>query len=332
MSSRLSLFTLLAGIVLLLGSCAPALVAIQHHRDVHLAYTHPVTVGSAFKSELFPVDTNHYVRLGVRLRLRTNSLQPAPQSKKTPLYRFPVEYGVFDDQGHPLSHAQRVLAWNHASRTKNDEATGSDTAAVDVEFTLDKFRPRRAHHIYVTVKLEPDTVYKATLQQANLLVYDNVRSYAPTVLLAFLLAAGGILVAALGVILIIAKAASSPAAPASASAPEPDRSARNLAMWCHLSALAGYVIPFGGLIGPLVLWLVNRDRHPFVNDQGKEAVNFRLTMYLFYLISLILCFILLGFLLFALLYVFDLVLIIIAAVQSNSGERFRYPIAIRLIH
>ena len=57
---------------------------------------------------------------------------------------------------------------------------------------------------------------------------------------------------------------------------------RSRAMWCHLSALGGYLIPFAGLIAPLVIWLLNRERSPFIDDQGKEAVNFRISMYLYY--------------------------------------------------
>ena len=50
------------------------------------------------------------------------------------------------------------------------------------------------------------------------------------------------------------------------------------AMWCHLSALGGLVFPFGNVLGPLVLWLTKRDEIPEVDVNGKEALNFQITM------------------------------------------------------
>lgn len=49
---------------------------------------------------------------------------------------------------------------------------------------------------------------------------------------------------------------------------------KNLAMFCHLAALAGYIIPFGNIIGPLILWSVKKDQFPFVDEHGKSAINF----------------------------------------------------------
>jgi uncharacterized Tic20 family protein len=86
------------------------------------------------------------------------------------------------------------------------------------------------------------------------------------------------------------------AAPAAAAAPEPapepapaqlaavPRAAvavtdvKTWAMWAHLSALGGLVFPFGNILGPLVIWLSKRDEIPEVNVNGKEALNFQMTM------------------------------------------------------
>jgi hypothetical protein len=53
---------------------------------------------------------------------------------------------------------------------------------------------------------------------------------------------------------------------------------RNWAMTCHLASFAGYVLPLGNIIGPLVAWLMKRDEFPLVDDQGKEALNFQISM------------------------------------------------------
>jgi len=52
---------------------------------------------------------------------------------------------------------------------------------------------------------------------------------------------------------------------------------RTWAMLCHLSGLAGYVVPFGNIFGPLIIWLIKRDQSWFVDDQGKEALNFQIS-------------------------------------------------------
>ena len=108
--------------------------------------------------------------------------------------------------------------------------------------------------------------------------------------------------------------------------------ARTWAMLCHLSTFAKYLaIPFGNIIGPLILWLIKKDQHPFVNDQGKEAMNFQITITLLYLVAGILAFLLIGFLLLIPIAIFDLVFTVLAAVKANEGTAYRYPFTLRLI-
>lgn len=109
--------------------------------------------------------------------------------------------------------------------------------------------------------------------------------------------------------------------------------AKTWAMACHLSALSAVVgLPFGHVLGPLVCWLLRRDRYAFVDDQGKEALNFQLSMTIYGFIATLLSFILIGIPLLIALVVVDLALVIIATVRSNEGEAYRYPMTIRFIH
>lgn len=110
-----------------------------------------------------------------------------------------------------------------------------------------------------------------------------------------------------------------------------EREARNWGMACHLSALAGFVIPFGSIIGPLVVWLLKREESGFVDRQGKEALNFQITMFIAFLISLVLVFVLIGFVLIAAVVIFDLIMIIVATIKTSEGQDFRYPVSLRLI-
>ena len=109
----------------------------------------------------------------------------------------------------------------------------------------------------------------------------------------------------------------------------PDKDARTWGMMCHLVALSGYIVPFGNILGPLVVWSIKKDDHPFVNDQGKEALNFQLTMTLCFIASLLLVFVFIGLLLLVILCIFVLIMIIVAAIKANEGVYYRYPLTIR---
>jgi len=118
---------------------------------------------------------------------------------------------------------------------------------------------------------------------------------------------------------------------ATASDVIPTREERTMAMWCHLLALSGFVIPFGSIIGPLVLWLIKRKESPYIDAQGKEAVNFQISIFIYMIASAILILVAVGFLPMFAVGIFALVYTIIAAEKANNGEDFRYPVTIRFI-
>ncbi|MCF8309771.1 MAG: DUF4870 domain-containing protein, partial [Bacteroidales bacterium] len=80
------------------------------------------------------------------------------------------------------------------------------------------------------------------------------------------------------------------------------------AMLVHFSALSGLVIPFGNLLGPLVVWLLKKDQSVFVDDQGKEALNFQLSMLIYSLISGLLVIVGIGIVLLVIIGILVLVL------------------------
>jgi uncharacterized Tic20 family protein len=121
-----------------------------------------------------------------------------------------------------------------------------------------------------------------------------------------------------------------PNEPPMAGAPSAEE--RQWAMFAHLSALIGVIIPLGSIIGPLVIWLIKKDTMPFVNDQGKEALNFNITVAIAAIVGWILCFILIGFLVLAVLAIGWLVFVIIATIKANEGTTYRYPFTLRLVN
>ena len=107
--------------------------------------------------------------------------------------------------------------------------------------------------------------------------------------------------------------------------------ATNWAMFAHLSALIGFLIPFGNILGPLVIWLTKGKEIEFVAAEAKEALNFQITMFFLFLIACVLVFVLIGFLVMALLGIADLILVILAAVSASNGKPYRYQFTLRLV-
>ncbi|MEK6243412.1 MAG: DUF4870 domain-containing protein [Pseudomonadota bacterium] len=107
---------------------------------------------------------------------------------------------------------------------------------------------------------------------------------------------------------------------------------QNWAMFCHLAALAGFLIPFGNIFGPLIIWLMKRADMPMVDRHGKEALNFQITVSIAIAICIPLMFILIGIPLIFIVGIGALVLTIMAAVKvSNGNFDYRYPLTIRLL-
>jgi uncharacterized Tic20 family protein len=106
---------------------------------------------------------------------------------------------------------------------------------------------------------------------------------------------------------------------------------KTMGMVCHLSALAGLVIPFGNIIGPLIVWLLKKDTMPFVDEQGREALNFQITLGIAAIIGIVLTFVVIGFFVLFALYILNIVFPIIAAIKANDGISYRYPFALRIL-
>lgn len=118
---------------------------------------------------------------------------------------------------------------------------------------------------------------------------------------------------------------------------------RDVRMWstlCHLSALVGLLVPsIGAAIGPLVVWLLKRNDHPTIDSNGKEALNFQLSVLVYTwvlgMIGALTAFILVGFLFLGLAFLIGigaLVLAIIASIKVSNGQSYRYPLTIRFLN
>ena len=109
-------------------------------------------------------------------------------------------------------------------------------------------------------------------------------------------------------------------------------------MWCHLSALAGLVVPFGNVIGPLLIWQIKKAEFPSVELHGKAALNFQITVLIVVVAGIILAFALsffcVGWLLFPVVMLIGLagfIFPIIAGIKANEGKEYKYPCTLTLI-
>jgi hypothetical protein len=116
---------------------------------------------------------------------------------------------------------------------------------------------------------------------------------------------------------------------------ETSTSSRDVRTWnvlCHATALAGFFVPWAGhILGPLIVWLAKRSDSPEIDENGKESLNFQISMLIYNVIAGVLCLVLIGFILLAILHILNLVLVIIASIQTSEGKSYRYPMTIRLI-
>ena len=118
--------------------------------------------------------------------------------------------------------------------------------------------------------------------------------------------------------------------PAPAQAPEEPKQevsqdAKNMAMLCHLLGL------LTSFLGPLILWLIKKDDDPFIDKQGKEALNFQITVAIAFIVSSLLIGVCIGALLVPAVAIADLVFSIMACVKANQGQAYRYPVSIRFV-
>jgi uncharacterized protein len=109
----------------------------------------------------------------------------------------------------------------------------------------------------------------------------------------------------------------------------------NVRSWCvlaHALALVGFFVPWAGhIVGPLIVWLAKRGDAPEIDEHGKESLNFQISMLIYNVIAAVLCLVLIGFFILAILHLLNLILVIVASIQASEDKLYRYPITIRLI-
>ncbi len=106
----------------------------------------------------------------------------------------------------------------------------------------------------------------------------------------------------------------------------PSNDDKNIATVTHLGGTVFSFIP------GLLVWILKKDDSAYIADQAKEALNFQITMLIAQFISWVLVAVLIGFLLIGIVWLFNIVFCIIAAISTSKGEAYRYPLCLRLIN
>jgi uncharacterized Tic20 family protein len=114
------------------------------------------------------------------------------------------------------------------------------------------------------------------------------------------------------------------------SSPESDRS------WCiglHLSGFSGILLGWSlmHILAPLVIWLIKWSDSPAIDTTGKEVLNFQISYSIYTGVSILLCFVLVGFLFLPVVLVTWIVCMVLAAMKTSNGETYRYPFTIRFL-
>jgi len=120
-------------------------------------------------------------------------------------------------------------------------------------------------------------------------------------------------------------------ATAAARAVTVDETARTTAVAAHLSTFAGLIVPFGSVIGPLAVWLTRRDRDPFIDQPGREALNFGISIAIYGSLLLVAALMLIGIPLLVVGVIAWVVLASLAAAKASQGQAYRYPLTMRLV-
>lgn len=244
-----------------------------------------------------------------------------------PVLRLETEPAIVADQGPALRYTFAIsdaVGRSLIRKTARIRPSGTPPMA-EVRFPQITLPAGRS-----TVRLElgsgGDTVRRAELR----LLAPSPGLLAP-LLTALMLAILGWLTATLGALQWIRAEAALSVLPGAGSAPESEKEARLWRMACHLSALLGYLVPFGHIVGPLAVWLAKRRTSPGLDETGRGVLNFQLSVTLYVLVALMLSFFLVGLALLFLIVVFHFSTVLYASLRAQRGLPVSYPLTIAII-
>lgn len=102
-------------------------------------------------------------------------------------------------------------------------------------------------------------------------------------------------------------------------------------MLMHLSQFAGFIIPLGGYVLPIIMWAVHKDKSVVIDQHGKNILNWMITFFIYICISCVLILLVVGIFSLIILSVLTIIFTIIGAIKAANKELYRYPLTINFI-
>lgn len=331
MSRSASVILLIIGILLSFSSCAPFGYVIYKGSVLTTSEIRPISEDEVLTFQSTPFS---WARFAIQMDIYTGSVQEDPEglSLYIPRFSFPVTYTVIDSSGNSLIDNASTVAWEGGlSVSTSNEDISSTGGTLTVKANLPKFLVPADGKVNIDVKLSNDRTYEAEFVEPGIILYEDLIDNTWYVVGGITLFLTGIILSIVGFIFLIIHSARVGNQEDRQGKISEDNKVNQKAMIIQLSAFSGYIIPFGNIIIPFVLWQVWKDYDQYINDSGREAVNFQLTMLFYYVISFVLLIILIGIFLMIGVFIFHLSFTIIGSVKASQGINYRYPLTIRLI-
>ena len=106
---------------------------------------------------------------------------------------------------------------------------------------------------------------------------------------------------------------------------------KQMGMFLHLSGLAFALVFPLGIVLPIILWQTQKDKMPALDAHGKMITNWMISATIYFFVSFILMFLLIGFLTVFAVFLLAIIFPIVGGIKANNGESWNYPLTIKFL-
>lgn len=317
--NRKALIAAVAGIACVVGSCAPlgnAAWRTWHGRPPRIL---SLTPDAPLQDVSIEIEPGRHARVALLVALKASD---PPAASAT--LAVPATLRVRDSEGRVLLEESRNTETG-AARHPHARIAKAGDGRLSLHYDFAKFMAPADGRIVLDATLAGQRNDGAALEKAEVTVNDGIGDYAVGVTFGVFMLLAGWIAALVGVLTLVGN----PPPPAAQSVVE--AAERDLARRGHLLGLLFYPLPLAHLLVMALNWLRHRGTSAFVEEHGREALNFQLSILVYLLIAFTLSMAFIGFLMLPLVLLFQGVMSIEAAAQARAGHRFRYPLTFRFL-
>lgn len=312
---KFQIYVILTGILLVLSSCVPV-------------------VNTLYKM-VFPVPPEkHDLQLD-----RTTRIDLNVDESSDIVFSLSLEFADDNWEDYGIRYSYNVKSNNQKMQEEGGIIDGDSldirssrppnggSVLVEKRFPILKLKPEQKK-LGISIELEQFYKEQTSLVSAQAYIYRDPPRFKVSFVSTAIIWTFGILFVLIGTIQWIQRVVVIPASKDLANTKDRERL---WTMFCHLSALFGYVFPFGHIIAPLAIWAAKRNQVTGVDKAGRESLNFQLTITLFTLVAVLLSVVFVGLVLLFVIVVFHFSMTLHASLRAQRGLDFTYPLNIRII-